>query len=139
MMMCRLRIQKLKIGPLGGFQKIDFFSFFLMRKRLSSAIIICQFQKKSTVIHFFVSVHVPATSEDVRSCFSLDVRSGCWCEALAAKSHQQAISGLCLVLFIFIHSYKANRAFQSISDSLDALHRIIALLPIKKKNNKQIA
>ena len=34
--MCRLRIQKLKIGHWGGFEKIDFFSFFLMRKRLSS-------------------------------------------------------------------------------------------------------
>ena len=36
MMMCRLRIQKLKIGHWGDFEKIDFFSFFLMRKRLSS-------------------------------------------------------------------------------------------------------
>ena len=36
MIMCRLRIQKIKIGRLGGFEKIDFFSFFLMRKRLSS-------------------------------------------------------------------------------------------------------
>ena len=36
MMMCRLRIQKLKIGHWGDFEKIDLFSFFLMRKRLSS-------------------------------------------------------------------------------------------------------
>ena len=34
MMMWRLRIQKLKMGNWGGFEKIDFFSFFLMRKRL---------------------------------------------------------------------------------------------------------
>ena len=32
-MMCRLRIQKLKIGHWGGFEKINFFSFFLMRNR----------------------------------------------------------------------------------------------------------
>ena len=30
---------------------------------LNLHIIICQFQKKSIVIHFFVSLHVPATSE----------------------------------------------------------------------------
>ena len=34
--MCRLRIQELKIRKLVGFEKIDFFSFFLLRKRLSS-------------------------------------------------------------------------------------------------------
>ena len=36
MIMCRLRIQELKIRKLGGFEKIDVFSFFLLRKRLSS-------------------------------------------------------------------------------------------------------
>ena len=36
MIMCRLRIQKLKIGNWGGFEKIDFFLIFLMRKRLPS-------------------------------------------------------------------------------------------------------
>ena len=36
MIMCRLRIQKMKIRNIGGFEKIEFFSLFLMRKRLSS-------------------------------------------------------------------------------------------------------
>ena len=32
----RIRCQDIKIGSLGGFEKIEFFSLFLMRKRLSS-------------------------------------------------------------------------------------------------------
>ena len=35
-LMCRLGIQELKIRDLGVFEIIDLFSFFLMRKRLSS-------------------------------------------------------------------------------------------------------
>ena len=34
--MCRLRIQELKIGNWEDFEKIEFFSLSLMRKRLSS-------------------------------------------------------------------------------------------------------
>ena len=36
--MCRLKIQKIKIGNWGVFEKIEFFSLFLMRKRLVSRI-----------------------------------------------------------------------------------------------------
>ena len=34
--MCRFSIQELKIGNQGDFERIEFFSLFLMRKRLSS-------------------------------------------------------------------------------------------------------
>ena len=32
----RIRFQEIKVGSLEGFEKIEFFSLFLMRKRLSS-------------------------------------------------------------------------------------------------------
>ena len=48
---------------------------------LNLHIIICQFQKRSTVIHFFLSLHVPATS--ALSCSAQLSGKGCWgCQKL---------------------------------------------------------
>ena len=67
----RIRFQKIKIGPLKGFEKKAFFSLFLMRKRLSSGqkwflrphfpLIRGMFLLKSGLRFSFRALPVPAT------------------------------------------------------------------------------